>query len=97
VAKSFKNARNIWVWWAETPTERRVELVGFVADFCEGYYNEKHGVAGLTPGARWRWRHLMEQWNQRCPREHDWHYTDVRNFRRDFKDTFKALTSFKDF
>jgi hypothetical protein len=94
VRKSFKNARDMW-FWAPTPSERRVELVRFVTGFCRGYHNEERGVSGLVPGRSWR--HIMEQWNQHYPHEHDWHYADVRRFRRDFKEGFETLTLFEDF
>jgi hypothetical protein len=76
----------------------RVELVSFVVGFYEGYYNEERDLYGLMRGPNWpSWRGIMEQWNQRYPQEHDWHYLDVRNFRRDFNETFETLTSYKDF
>jgi hypothetical protein len=97
VRREFESLRDIW-FWNPTPSERRVELVRFVTGFCEGYHNEERGVSGLVPGPNWRsWRHIMEQWNQSYLQEHDWHYKDVRNFRRDFLETFEALTLFKDF
>ena len=97
VRRQFESLRRAWLW-TETPSERRVELVRFVAGFCEGYHNEERRVSGLLRGANWPgWRRIMEQWNQRYPQEHDWHYTDVRNFSRDFREAFETLTSFKDF
>jgi hypothetical protein len=51
----------------------------------------------LVPGASWPgWRQIMEHWNQRYPQDDDWHYNDVRNFRRDARETFEALTRYKD-
>ena len=94
VRRQFESLRNVW-FWKPTPSERRVELVRFITGFCEGYYNEEHGITGLRLGSSWR--QIMEQWNQRYPQEHDWHYLDVRNFRRDFNETFETLTSYKDF
>jgi hypothetical protein len=94
VRRKFESLRNVW-FWKPTPSERRVELVRFITEFCEGYYNEEHGITGLRLGSSWRG--IMEQWNQRYPQEHDWHYLDVRNFRRDFNETFETLTSYKDF
>jgi hypothetical protein len=94
VSKSFENARDVW-FWTQTPSEHRVELVQCVVGFCEGHYDDERGFTGLVRGPSWR--HIMEQWNQRYPREHDWHYTDVRNFRRDFKEGFETSTSFEHF
>jgi hypothetical protein len=97
VRRKFVTMRNIW-FWTETPSKRRVELVGFVTGFCEGYYNEEHCRPGLLRGPDWPgWRGVMEQWNQRYPPGHDWHYRDVRNFRRHSHQAFKALTAHKDF
>ena len=97
VRRQYESLRRAW-FYTETPSERRVELVNFVANFCEGYYNEERGVSGLRRGPDWPgWRHILEQWNKRYPQEHDWHYTDVRNFSLDFRDTFKTLTSYQVF
>jgi hypothetical protein len=97
VRRKFVTMRKIWSW-TETPSARRVELVSFVVGFYEGYYNEERDLYGLMRGPNWpSWRGIMEQWNQRYPQEHDWHYLDVRNFRRDFNETFETLTSYKDF
>ena len=97
VRRQFESLRRAW-FYTETPSERRVELVNFVAGFCEGYYNEERGRSGLRRGPNWPgWRHIMEQWNQRYPQQHDWHYTNVRNFSRDFRETFEALTLFENF
>jgi hypothetical protein len=97
VRRKFLTMRNIW-FWTKTPSERRVELVGFLTGFCEGYYNEASGRSGLLRGPDWPgWRGVMEKWNQRYPPGHDWHYRDVRNLRRDSHQAFKALTAHKDF
>ena len=97
VRRKFVTMRNIW-FWTKTPSRRRVELVQFVTGFCEGYYNEESGRSGLRRGPDWPgWRGVMEQWNQRYPPGHDWHYEDVRNFRRHSHQAFKALTAHKDF
>jgi hypothetical protein len=93
----IESLRSIW-FWTQTPSERRVELVRFVTGFCDGYYDEEGHITGLLRGPNWpAWRHIMEQWNQHRPPGHDWHYTDVRNFSRDFRETFEALTLFENF
>jgi hypothetical protein len=97
VRKQYDSLRNSW-FWTTTPSERRVELVRFVAGFCEGYCNEEGTIVGLVRSASWPgWRELLDRWNEHYPEGHDWHYTDVRNFSRDFRETFKTLTRFKDF
>ena len=71
VRRRYESLRRAW-FYTETPSERRVELVNFVAGFCEGYYNEERGVSGLRRGPDWPgWRHIIEQWNKRYPQEHD--------------------------
>jgi hypothetical protein len=94
VMQAFTQLRNVW-FKAETPSERRLCLCRFVVEHCDGHYDEEHDITGLRPTSSWR--PLMEQWNQRYPQEHPWHYTDVRNFSRDFRDTFEALTLFEYF
>ena len=37
------------------------------------------------------WRPLMELWNQQLPEDHDWRYTKVRTFSRDFRAAKEAL------
>ena len=74
-------------FWKQTPSERRVELLGFVTGFSKGYYDEEHGITGLKLNASWR--QIMERWNQRYPQGHDWHYKDVRNLRRDFREPLR--------
>jgi hypothetical protein len=91
----IESLRSIW-FWKQTPSARRVELVRFVTGFCDGYYDKERDITGLLRGPNWPgWRHIMEQWNQRYPQEHPWHYTDVRNVSRDFRETFEALTLFE--
>jgi hypothetical protein len=97
VIRRYEDLRSMWLW-TPTPSERRVELVHFVAGYCDGYCNEEHGIVGLAPNESWPgWRELLDRWNERYPDGHDWHYTDVRNFRRDFLEAFETLTSYKDF
>lgn len=93
----IESLRSIW-FWKQTPSARRVQLVRFVTGFCDGYYDKEGDITGLLRGPNWpAWRHIMEQWNQRYPQEHPWHYTDVRNVSRDFRKTFEALTLFENF
>ncbi len=37
------------------------------------------------------WRILLDRWNKVYPKEHEWHYTDVRRFRRDFDRAEQAV------
>ena len=94
VRQQYESLQKVW-FWKRTPSERRVELVRFVTGLCEGYCDEERGVVGLVPNASLR--EMLDRWNERYPQDHDWHYTDVRNFRRDFHDAFEALTLFEDF
>ena len=97
VRREYKSLQDVW-FWKPTPSERRVQVLRFVARFCEGWSEEKLDIVGLVPGTSWPgWRQIMERWNQRYPQDHDWHYKDVRNFERDARETFDALTRFKDF
>jgi len=97
VRKAYQETRDMW-FWERTPSERRVELVAFVAGFCQGYYNQESGAAGLKRGPDWPgWRGIMEQWNQRYAQERGWRYKDARNLERDFRDAFETITAHKDF
>jgi hypothetical protein len=97
VRNEYKSLQDVW-FWKPTPSERRVQLLRFVTRFCEGWSDEERNIVGLVPGASWPgWRQIMEHWNQRYPQGHDWHYKDVRNFERDARETFEALTRYKDF
>ena len=94
VRRKYESLRKIW-FWKQTPSERRIELLDFVAKLSEGYYNKESNRVGLRP--RMGRRQLMERWNQRYPPGHEWHYTDVRNFSRDVRETLEALTRYRDF
>ena len=97
VRRQFQSLRQMW-FYAPTPSARRVELVSFVAGFCDSDYDEKHNVFSLIRGPDWPgWRGIVEQWNQRYPQGHDWHYTDHRRLRRDFRAAAEALTRYQDF
>lgn len=69
--------------FARTPSPRRMAVFQFVAE--RGEFRDDNFERGNG------WRPLMELWNQRLPENHDWHYTDVRNFSRDFRAAKKAL------
>jgi hypothetical protein len=94
VRKEYESLRNIW-FYTDTPSERRVELVRFMTDLSEGWHDRERGLVGLRRSASWR--QMMEQWNQHYPKGHEWHYKDVRNFRRDASETLEALTAYEDF
>jgi hypothetical protein len=40
------------------------------------------------------WRELHRLWNKQYPGGSEWHYKDVRNFQRDFKEAFDQITNF---
>jgi hypothetical protein len=40
------------------------------------------------------WRELLRSWNERYPEGDRWHYKDVRNFQRDFKEAFDQIANF---
>jgi hypothetical protein len=40
------------------------------------------------------WRELHRLWNEEYPGGSKWHYKDVRNFQRDFKEAFDQITNF---
>jgi hypothetical protein len=40
------------------------------------------------------WRELHRLWNEEYPGGSEWHYKDVRNFQRDFKEAFDQITNF---
>lgn len=97
VRRQFESLRQMW-FYAPTPSARRVELVAFVSGFCDSDYDKKHNVFSLIRGPDWPgWRGIVEQWNQRYPQGHDWHYTDHRRLRRDFHAAAKALMLYQDF
>jgi hypothetical protein len=72
-----------------TTSQRRIVLFRFVAERSSPI--TKRLVYGLdTPP----WRTLQAQWNEDHPPGHKWHYSDVRNFRRDFAEASKALIGY---
>jgi hypothetical protein len=94
VRQQYQSLQKVW-FRKQTPSKRQLELVRFVTGLCEGYCDEERGVVGLVPSASWR--EMLDRWNERYPQDHDWHYADVRNFYRDFREAFEALTLFEDF
>lgn len=69
--------------FAPTPSPRRLAVFRFVAErgeFRNGTFEHSSG-----------WRPLMELWNRRLPEGHEWRYTDVRNFSRDFRAAKRTL------
>ena len=85
---------------APTTSPRRLALVRFVIERSSGmnrWESSKPGgpkdvhVQGLgTPP----WRSLLAEWNEEYPQKHEWHYHDVRNFRRDFAEASKSLIGY---
>jgi hypothetical protein len=88
VGKFHKEAKEqiFSVPYGPTPSSRRLAVFQFVVE--RGEHSEAEDT--LKPGS---WRKAMNRWNQSLPEHHDWRYTDVRNFRRDFKEAEKALFS----
>lgn len=39
------------------------------------------------------WREMMKQWNERFPRNHEWHYKDEQNFARDFRNAERRIAN----
>jgi hypothetical protein len=74
---------------APTPSLRRLAVFRFVVGQSSGITERL--VYGLNNPP---WRSLQTQWNEQYPLGHEWHYADVRNFRRDFKDAFRALVGY---
>ena len=72
-----------------TTSQRRLALFRLVAQHSSGI--TEHLVYGLdTPP----WRTLFAAWNEEYPPAHEWHYRDVRNFRRDFAEASRALIGY---
>jgi hypothetical protein len=78
-----------------TTSPRRLALFRFVTERSSGVneFDRKEGalVTGLNIPP---WRHLQSEWNQEYPPSHKWHYTDVRNLRRDFAEASKLLIGY---
>jgi len=93
---------------APTPSPRRLALFRFVVERSQGIdqwealkpegprsVNDQGiplHVQGLDVSQSWR--SLQAQWNEEYPEGHEWHYSDHRNLRRDFREAFKALVGY---
>jgi hypothetical protein len=72
-----------------TTSSRRLALFMFVLEHPEvevAHVGERPKVPS--------WRELYRLWNKDFPRGNEWHYKDVRNFQRDFKEAFDQITNF---
>jgi hypothetical protein len=74
---------------APTPSLRRLAVFRFVAEQSSGI--RERLVYGLNIRS---WRSLQARWNEEHPPGHEWHYRDVRNFRRDFAEASKSLIGY---
>jgi hypothetical protein len=74
---------------APTPSLRRLAVFRFVAEQSSGI--RERLVYGLNIPS---WRSLQARWNEEHPPGHEWHYRDVRNFRRDFAEASKSLIGY---
>jgi hypothetical protein len=78
-------------------SERNLAVFRFVVEKMEvngtdeGHSGaERPRVTELRPVPR-SWRTLLRLWNGKFPEGHKWHYTDVRNFSRDFGRAKQAI------
>jgi len=76
-----------------TTSPRRLALFRFVTERSSGKNELDKGelVTGLVIPP---WRGLQSEWNEQFPPSHKWHYSDVRNFRRDFAEASKLLVGY---
>jgi hypothetical protein len=74
---------------APTPSSRRLAVFRFVAE--QSSTIRERLVYGLNIPS---WRSLQARWNEEHPPGHEWHYRDVRNFRRDFAEASKSLIGY---
>jgi hypothetical protein len=74
---------------APTPSLRRLAVFRFVTEQSSGITERLVYGLNIPP-----WRSLQAQWNEVYPPGHEWHYRDIRNFRRDFKEAFTALVGY---
>lgn len=72
-----------------TTSPRRLALFMFVLEHPEVEVAQV-GERPKVPS----WRELYRLWNNHFPRGNEWHYKDVRNFQRDFKEAFDQITNF---
>lgn len=73
---------------AQTTSARRLAVFRFVVERSTGVV-DPHRASLQAPS----WRSLKELWNQEHPSGEPWHYTDVRNFRRDFNEAFHSMVN----
>jgi hypothetical protein len=105
VSKFYAELKAQYVESASTPSSRRLALFRFVVERSRGKsqweplnprgtkeerVTQVH-VKGLDIPP---WRSLQAQWNEQYPPEHEWHYNDPRNLRRDFQKAFTALVGY---
>jgi hypothetical protein len=92
---------------APTPSPRRLALFRFVVERSQGIDQweslkpegprsvHDQGIPLHVQGLRVsQWRSLQAQWNEEYPEGQEWHYSDHRNLRRDFREAFKALVGY---
>jgi hypothetical protein len=85
---------------APTPSLRRLAVFRFVVERSSAVMRRESSEPGgakdvLAQGLKTPpWRSLQAQWNEQYPQEHEWHYSDHRNLRRDFKKAFEALAGY---
>jgi hypothetical protein len=72
---------------APTTSRRRLTLFCFVTERSSPTLERL--TTGIDPPP---WRSLQSLWNEEYPADHEWHYRDIRNFRRDFLEAWRSLT-----
>ena len=71
------------------PSPRRLALFEFVMKHAEVTVPGE-GQVPRVPS----WAELLRSWNESLPAEHEWHYDDRRNFRRDFLKAFNQIVNY---
>lgn len=76
-----------------TTSQRRLTLFRFVTERSSGVNKLDRGGAcnGLTHSSV---AQPTTQWNEEYPSSQKWHYSDVRNLRRDFVEASKLLLGY---
>jgi|SRR5829696_6337134 len=78
-----------------TTSSRRLALFRFVTERSTGINQFDHDKGELVTGLDIPpWRRLQGEWNEQYPPSHKWHYSDVRNLRRDFTEASKLLRGY---
>jgi hypothetical protein len=72
---------------APTTSRRRLTLFCFVTERSSPTLERLTTRIDPPP-----WRSLQSLWNEEYPADHEWHYRDIRNFRRDFLEAWRSLT-----